>query len=196
MSLLTHEVRAVLDALDLTSTDYTQARTLPGAVYTSEEFYAFEKEAIFAREWLCLGHVSQLPNRGDYFTIQVADEPLIVVRDDAGEVRVMSAICQHRGYPIAVDGDKGTVETVPLRLPLLGVRPRRQPGRSPGDDPHLPARAAPRRNLAAATQGGDLARDDLREHGPGRRPAGPGSCQARPRDGCLRRGESDRHQPP
>ena len=109
MSLLTHEVRAVLDALDLTSTDYTQARTLPGAVYTSEEFYAFEKEAIFAREWLCLGHVSQLPNRGDYFTIQVADEPLIVVRDDAGEVRVMSAICQHRGYPIAVDGDKGTV---------------------------------------------------------------------------------------
>jgi phenylpropionate dioxygenase-like ring-hydroxylating dioxygenase large terminal subunit len=107
---ITPQVRAILDALDTTSTDYTTARTLPREVYTSEEFYAFEKEAIFAKEWLCLGHVSQVPAEGDFFTIQVADEPLIVVRGKDGVVRVMSAICQHRGYPVVVDGEKGNAK--------------------------------------------------------------------------------------
>jgi phenylpropionate dioxygenase-like ring-hydroxylating dioxygenase large terminal subunit len=110
MNSLLSEVRAILDALDPTSTDYTTARTMPADVYTSEEFYAFEKEAIFAKEWLCLGHVSQVPDEGDYFTIQVADEPLIVVRGGDGEIRVMSAICQHRGYPVTVDGEKGNTK--------------------------------------------------------------------------------------
>jgi phenylpropionate dioxygenase-like ring-hydroxylating dioxygenase large terminal subunit len=110
MNLLTSEVRAILDSLDLSTGDFTTARTMPPSVYTSEEFYAFEKEAVFAREWLCLGHVSQIPVEGDYYTIQVADEPLIVVRDKNGRVRVMSAICQHRGFPVSVDGDKGNAK--------------------------------------------------------------------------------------
>jgi phenylpropionate dioxygenase-like ring-hydroxylating dioxygenase large terminal subunit len=110
MNPLTSEVQGILAALDTSSTDFSTARTLPSEVYTSEAFYAFEKEAIFAREWLCLGHVSAIPNAGDYFTIQVADEPLIVVRGDDGAVRVMSSICQHRGYPVKVDGDAGNAK--------------------------------------------------------------------------------------
>lgn len=110
MDILTPEVQAILKAMDRTSTDYVDARTMPTGVYTSEEFYAFEKEAIFAREWLCLGHVSQIPKEGDFFTIQVGDEPLIVVRDREGAVRVMSSICQHRGYPVTVDGESGNAK--------------------------------------------------------------------------------------
>lgn len=111
MSVLTTEVRAILNALrEFDGDDYTTARTMPTGVYTSEEFYAFEQEAIFAKEWLCLGHVSQVPDEGDYFTISVGDEPLIVVRGKDGEIRVMSAICQHRGYPVLVDGDKGNAK--------------------------------------------------------------------------------------
>jgi phenylpropionate dioxygenase-like ring-hydroxylating dioxygenase large terminal subunit len=110
MNPLPPEVRDILAALDTTSVDYTTARTLPAAVYTSDAFYQFEKEAIFAKEWLCLGHVSQIPETGDHFTIQVADEPLIVVRGGDGVVRVMSSICQHRGYPVTVDGEKGNAK--------------------------------------------------------------------------------------
>ncbi|BBG05434.1 dioxygenase [Pseudonocardia saturnea] len=83
---------------------------MPAAVYTSEEFYEFEKEAIFAREWLCLGHVSQVPESGDYFTVTVGDEPLIVVRDRSGEIGVMSAICQHRAYPVVEPGSAGSTK--------------------------------------------------------------------------------------
>lgn len=110
MELLTPEVRAILDVLDATSTDYKTARTMPAEVYTSEEFYRFEKEAIFAKEWLCLGHVSQIPEEGDFFTIRVADEPLIVVRGEDGVIRVMSAICRHRGYPVMTNGEKGNTK--------------------------------------------------------------------------------------
>ncbi|GAA1850842.1 aromatic ring-hydroxylating dioxygenase subunit alpha [Pseudonocardia ailaonensis] len=110
MSLLTPEVRAILAGLREFGGDFTTARTMPAGVYTSEEFHAFEQEAIFAREWLCLGHVSQVPAEGDYVTISVGDEPLIVVRDKGGEIRVMSAICQHRAYPVLEDGEKGNAK--------------------------------------------------------------------------------------
>ncbi len=110
MNPLSPRVQDILSALDPKSSDFTTARTMPADVYTSEEFYAFEKEAVFAREWLCVGHVSQVPNEGDFFTIQIADEPLIVTRSQDGVVRVMSAICQHRGYPVTVDGEKGNTK--------------------------------------------------------------------------------------
>jgi nitrite reductase/ring-hydroxylating ferredoxin subunit len=83
--------------------DTTTARSLPGECYTSEEFFAFEKEALFMREWLCVGHHSSIPNPGDYFTLTLVDEPLVIVRGDDGVVRAMSSICQHRGHPVVVD---------------------------------------------------------------------------------------------
>ena len=68
-------VRDVLDRLGLPDADVTTARTMPTEVYTSEEFYDFEKEAIFAKEWLCLGHVSQIPQVGDFFSINCRSWP-------------------------------------------------------------------------------------------------------------------------
>lgn len=83
------------------ATDLLDAVTLPPACYTSAEFYAFEKEALYAREWLCVGRAEQLPNPGDYFTTSVADEPIVVARNAAGEIRAMSAVCQHRAMLVA-----------------------------------------------------------------------------------------------
>lgn len=77
------------------------AVTLPPVCYTDEAWYQFEIEAIFAREWLCLGRVSEVPEVGDYFTTEVAGEPLIVVRGRDREVRVLSAVCQHRAMLVA-----------------------------------------------------------------------------------------------
>ncbi len=110
MSVITPEVLELLSSLDVSTKDLSEARTLPGAVYTSEEFFAFEFESIFASEWLCLGHVSQVPETGDYFTVQVGPEPLIVVRSTDGEIRVLSAICQHRGYPVTADAPTGNAK--------------------------------------------------------------------------------------
>jgi phenylpropionate dioxygenase-like ring-hydroxylating dioxygenase large terminal subunit len=76
------------------------ARILPPQMYVTEEFFAFEKATLFSKEWLCIGHVSQVPSPGDHLPVTVLDEPLIMARDDSGEVRVLSAVCQHRGHPM------------------------------------------------------------------------------------------------
>ena len=78
-----------------------EAESLPPACYTDAAFYAFEKEAIFYREWLCAGRASWLSKPGDYFTLMHANEPIIVSMTRAGEIKAMSAVCQHRGMLVA-----------------------------------------------------------------------------------------------
>lgn len=74
-----------------------RASTLPGWCYASPEWYAREVETIFRKEWLCLGRGDQIPNPGDFFSIEFVGRPTIVVRDDANAIRVHSAVCRHRG---------------------------------------------------------------------------------------------------
>src|SRR5436190_19591783 len=72
-----------------------QASPLPGWCYVSPEWHAREMETIFRganSEWLCVGRVDQIPNPGDFYTIPVLGQPLIVVRDKDGSVNVLSAI--------------------------------------------------------------------------------------------------------
>ena len=77
-----------------------QARALPAAFYTSPEYLEFERGALFRTQWICLGHVGAIPNVGDYFTAELADEQLLIVRESAAAVSVLSNICRHRGSPV------------------------------------------------------------------------------------------------
>jgi phenylpropionate dioxygenase-like ring-hydroxylating dioxygenase large terminal subunit len=98
MTVLTDELARSFDA----STGPTsEARTLPPVVYTSADFFDFEKQAIFGHEWLCVGRTSQVPEPGDYVSVTIVDEPLVVVRGKDGVVRVLSSVCQHRGMVVA-----------------------------------------------------------------------------------------------
>ncbi|MEX2267160.1 MAG: aromatic ring-hydroxylating dioxygenase subunit alpha [Acidimicrobiia bacterium] len=91
----------LLAAFDESVRDVNEAILIPPLCYTSEEFFEFEKETIFGHDWLCIGHEGQIPDPGDYFTITFLDEPLIVVRGQDEQVRVMSAVCRHRGMVVA-----------------------------------------------------------------------------------------------
>src|SRR5688572_19319368 len=82
------------------------ASALPGWCYTSPEWYQREVDTMFRKDWLCVGRAEQVPNAGDFFSIEIVGEPLIVVRDEANQVRVHSAICRHRGAIIA-EGQQG-----------------------------------------------------------------------------------------
>jgi phenylpropionate dioxygenase-like ring-hydroxylating dioxygenase large terminal subunit len=69
---------------------------MPKAVYTSPDFAKAEEEHIFAKEWLCAGRADALPNPGDYLTMVIAGEPVIILRDRDGVLRGMSNVCRHR----------------------------------------------------------------------------------------------------
>lgn len=90
-----------------------EAVTLPPELYTSEEFFAWEKREIFEREWLCVGRTSQVAEVGDFFTITLLDEPLLVVKGKDGEIRVLSAVCQHRAMTVAEGSGNCTTFTCP-----------------------------------------------------------------------------------
>jgi choline monooxygenase len=78
-----------------------KATTLPAEAYTSPEVYERELQTIFRRSWINVGKVEDVPHIGDYFTVNTAGEPLIIVRDDAGEIRAMLNACRHRGCEVA-----------------------------------------------------------------------------------------------
>ncbi len=69
---------------------------MPKSVYTSPDFAAQELTHIFARDWLCAGRADALPNPGDYLTMKISGEPIIVLRDREGQLRAMSNVCRHR----------------------------------------------------------------------------------------------------
>lgn len=79
--------------------DLANSETLPPEAYTSQEFFELERERIFRKEWLAIGHIAQIPNVGDYFSIDILDEPLVVVRG-ADRIRVLSRVCLHRWAPV------------------------------------------------------------------------------------------------
>lgn len=85
-----------------------RSRTLPASAYTSAGFYAWEERHVFRAEWQCIAHVSQLPEPGDFLTLDLLAEPLIVVRDKDSRVRVLSRACPHRGMDIMPPGFRNT----------------------------------------------------------------------------------------
>lgn len=78
-----------------------EAESLPPACYVDEDFFAFEKEAVFDHEWLCVGRESWAKNPGDYFTSTHVCEPILVARNREGELKAMSSVCRHRGMLVA-----------------------------------------------------------------------------------------------
>ncbi|MBT5911209.1 MAG: aromatic ring-hydroxylating dioxygenase subunit alpha, partial [Rhodospirillaceae bacterium] len=73
----------------------------PGEVYFSEDVMKTEIEEIFMKEWLLVGRVEEVEKSGDYFTHQVADEPVVVARDKAGNIQAFANVCRHRGVKVA-----------------------------------------------------------------------------------------------
>jgi len=72
-------------------------------VYISEQIFALEQERLFTRTWLFLGHASQVPNPGDFVTVELARRPLILVRHADGSLHVLMNRCAHKGAMILSD---------------------------------------------------------------------------------------------
>jgi len=81
--------------------EISRAWTLPAPLYTSSEVFAIEKERIFAYTWQVVGHASQVAKAGDFFTVDLVGEPLVIVRGLDGSLRGFYNVCRHRAGPPA-----------------------------------------------------------------------------------------------
>lgn len=86
-----------MDGLRAAATaQFETARAMPPGVYTSDSFLALEMEHIFGQEWFCVGRSSALSEPGDYLTCDLAGQPVMVLRDNDGQLRAQSNVCLHR----------------------------------------------------------------------------------------------------
>ena len=73
---------------------------IPAHVYSDPDVFALERDRIFGRAWVFVAHESEIPTPGDFVVRRVVDDSLIVVRDDAGDIRVHFNMCIHRGMQV------------------------------------------------------------------------------------------------
>lgn len=73
------------------------AKTLPREYYVSEDLFAQEREKIFSRHWLYVGHVGQIPEPADFFVTRTFEDSGLVLRDFDLRVRAHHNVCRHRG---------------------------------------------------------------------------------------------------
>jgi glycine betaine catabolism A len=73
------------------------AKTLSQKYFVSSDVFEEEQEKIFSKDWVLVGHQSEVPTPGDHFVATVAGESLIVLRDKNEEIRGFYNVCRHRG---------------------------------------------------------------------------------------------------
>jgi phenylpropionate dioxygenase-like ring-hydroxylating dioxygenase large terminal subunit/AcrR family transcriptional regulator len=76
--------------------------TLPSWTYVSDEFFALEKAEIFLKEWHIVCHANQLPNPGDYRSLELLGERAFVIRGKDGVIRGFNNVCRHRAHAVVV----------------------------------------------------------------------------------------------
>ena len=75
-------------------------RSMPASFYADPAMHPAEVERVFINGWVCVGRADEVPGKGDYYTLELFDEPLAVVRQADGGVAVLSNVCRHRGSQI------------------------------------------------------------------------------------------------
>ena len=103
-------------------------------LYLSEELFLLERERFFANTWQYVGHASQVPQAGDFWSLEIAGRPLVMVRQPDASVRVLYNRCAHKGTRLVTD-ERGNVgkffrcpyhawsyrlDGTPLAVPLKG----------------------------------------------------------------------------
>ncbi len=68
-----------------------------GSMYADPELYALELASIWHAGWVFAGHSGELRRAGDHLSLDVGDEPVVVVRQLDGGVRAFHNVCRHRG---------------------------------------------------------------------------------------------------
>ena len=85
-------------------------KTLPSRYYLDPDIYEKEKLKILHCTWQYAGHASQVANIGDYLTLKIGDENLIIIRSEEGKLKGFFNVCRHRAHRLLEDN--GNVNSI------------------------------------------------------------------------------------
>lgn len=72
------------------------ARALPGLWYRDPEIHVLEQN-LFRASWQPAGSKTQLAGPGSFFTVTIAGEPVLILKDETDRIRAFANVCRHRG---------------------------------------------------------------------------------------------------
>src|SRR5262245_62940358 len=87
----------MVNRIDSLAAQCQPGRTLPRAFFSDEEVYQADLNTVWRRGWLFAGHSCEIPKPGDYFTLEVGSDPVVITRADAGAINAFHTVCRHRG---------------------------------------------------------------------------------------------------
>lgn len=83
--------------------DQIKGFSLQQAFYKDADIYQREIDRIFMKSWLYAGHISQVPEVGDYFLYDLDTESVIIIRESKDDIKALMNVCRHRGSRVCLD---------------------------------------------------------------------------------------------
>jgi choline monooxygenase len=109
-------LREILNAYNA-SAPLPEAWTIPASWYTDPRIGEPEAQTVFSKTWQAVGRAEQVERTGQYITVEVAGEPLLVVRGHDGVLRGFFNVCRHHAAAVT-SAASGTAEK--FRCPYHG----------------------------------------------------------------------------
>ena len=85
--------------------------SLEAPFYLSEEIFQADLEHIFRRHWIFVAVAPQVPEPGDYLTVDIGSDSVLIVRDDDMQLRAFHNVCRHRGSKLC-DEHQGSLGNI------------------------------------------------------------------------------------
>ena len=82
--------------------------SLPQPFYNDARLFAIDMQEVFEKEWLFAGMTCEIPTKGNFMTLDIGDNPIVIVRGSEGTIHAFHNVCRHRGSRLCVK-DKGKV---------------------------------------------------------------------------------------
>jgi nitrite reductase/ring-hydroxylating ferredoxin subunit len=86
---------------NLSLSEFRGMVVVPGARYTSQEFFDLEMERLWPRVWQVACREEEIPNTGDFLEYKIGDQSILVVRSEAETITAFFNACAHRGTRLA-----------------------------------------------------------------------------------------------
>ena len=106
-------------AANLTRTDVTEmlqqrsrSYSLPQPFYNDNELFQIDMQEIFQKAWLFIGLTCEVPATGNFITVQIGRNPIVVVRDRQGALHAFHNVCRHRGSRVCLAERGATAKLV------------------------------------------------------------------------------------
>jgi choline monooxygenase len=99
---MSNSLNKIINAYD-PNTPLERASTIPAPWYTDERVFELEQQTVFSRSWQVAARVDQLQKPGDYVTTEIGDEPVVVVRDSANQIRAFFNVCRHHAAAVMTE---------------------------------------------------------------------------------------------